>query len=758
MTTLLQRVLRRLGLGPSRANETVSEVEPVNSATPDQEVRGATAFRSDSPIVVPEQDEIGIDAFAKAIARSIARSDASAGLVYAINGVWGSGKSSAVNLVLHHLDDEVRAGRLSVAAFNPWWFSTPEALTTAFFNELSVIVGKSLDTRSREALAKVGSRLSAAGPLLGGLASIAATPAAGAAVTGGTTLIERLTRFDTTIEKEHRRLSEALRTSSMRYLVVLDDIDRLSTDEALQVFKLVKSAGRLPNVLYLLAYDRTLAERMVAERFPSEGASYLEKVVQGAFDLPAPSAVNLNAQVLRTTLKVMGLPPQEKQTRFMNLFHDVVAPLLRTPRDAVRLGNAIEVTWPAVGEDVDRADFLALEALRVFRPEIHRAIRSNGAILVGRQSERDPDPAATRRRYDTIFLEVVPAGDREYVQVALRRLFPRLDAVWTNLWHGDYPENRRDRLVCTREHFSTYFVFGLADGTLSAGESRSLLDGVSVPGATAARLRVGLDQEGDQGGTRAALLLSELRDQAGAIADGDVAGLVEELWGIADDLNVTADSGVGPYRWGSNELRLYVLTRALLLERMPIDRRSSLVRRAAPASSLGWIMSFSAKCRAIEESRGTNRDTGEESVVDEATTEWLLDLARDRIRMASRNGDLESHPHIVDLLYRWRDRTDANEVRAWTLPRMNSDRFVVSVARGGLQEALSFGMDVLGMLGDRVASHAHYRDMESLATIIDVEVLDGRVTEMLEGDGLDVAERSVLERFRSAPDQHSLGS
>lgn len=753
MIETTRRLLARL---PSRSQRFSSSDDPGTvgeDASPSEEGNLPTNFNSDSPILHPEQDEVGIDPFARAIARSIARADASAGLVYAINGVWGAGKSSAVNLVLHHLGDDIREGRISVAAFNPWWFSTPESLTMAFFAELGVTVGKSLDRQAREALAKVGSRLSAAGPFLGGLASIAATPAAGAAVAGGANLLEWMTRLDTTVEKEHRKLSDALRKSRTRYLVVLDDIDRLGTDEALQVFKLVKSAGRLPNVVYLLAYDRALADRMVAERFPAEGPSYLEKVVQGAFDLPLPSSETLDRQIVRTVEKVMGAPPDDKHTRFVNLFHDIVSPVLRTPRDAVRLGNAIEVTWPAVGSDVDRADFLALEALRLFRPEVYRTIRSNGPMLVGGHSERDRNQEETRRRYDAIFLDIVPEADRTLVEHALRRLFPRLDAVWGNLWHDGWNENRRDRLVCSPEHFSTYFTFAIPDGAISMAESQALVDGVGTPGATAARLRAGLDQRGVRGGTRTALLIAELIDRAGDVRDEDVPGLLREIFAVADDLNVEQDVAKGFRSRETNEIRLYRLTRALLIDRMPVDRRSSLVRDAAPAAALEWLATFSSSCSAIRNVRGTERDRGFENLVDDETTDWLFELSRDRLREASIDGSLEAHPNIVDLLYRWRDRTDSDEVRAWTSRRLEADGLVVSLARGAVQNSWTYDMGMFGSLGDRVAKRTFHRNDRSIGTILDVGLLDRRVAEHLGDELVDDDDRATLERYRSAPDQ-----
>jgi hypothetical protein len=49
-----------------------------------------------------EQDRFGFDPLAKAIARSIANIPEPEGVVFAINGPWGAGKSSVLNLVTHY--------------------------------------------------------------------------------------------------------------------------------------------------------------------------------------------------------------------------------------------------------------------------------------------------------------------------------------------------------------------------------------------------------------------------------------------------------------------------------------------------------------------------------------------------------------------------------------------------------------------------------------------------------------------------------
>jgi predicted KAP-like P-loop ATPase len=83
--------------------------------------------------------------------------------------------------------------------------------------------------------------------------------------------------------------------------VIIDDIDRLSPEEAMAIFRMVKSVGHLPNITYLLVFDRELAEAAVKSKYPSEGPHFLEKIVQASFDVPAPNQTDLNGAILAST-------------------------------------------------------------------------------------------------------------------------------------------------------------------------------------------------------------------------------------------------------------------------------------------------------------------------------------------------------------------------------------------------------------------------------------------------------------------------
>ena len=208
------------------------------------------------------------------------------------------------------------------------------------------------------ALGKLCSRVAPSGPLLGAAAGAATgNPILGGIASSAPRLIGNLINTDESDESLQQDVATALETSSRRFLVVIDDIDRLSPDEALVIFRLVKSVGRLPNVIYLLAYDRITTEKAVKRRYPSEGIHYLEKIVQADFDLPEANQHELTRMLECQIAEILGDVESDSQVHLGNVLYSVVAPEIRTPRDVLRLSNALEVAYPAVRGEVDPTDF-----------------------------------------------------------------------------------------------------------------------------------------------------------------------------------------------------------------------------------------------------------------------------------------------------------------------------------------------------------------------------------------------------------------
>ncbi|PZR12971.1 MAG: hypothetical protein DI532_12460 [Azospirillum brasilense] len=718
---------------------------------------------NDSAITTPDADAYGFDGFADALARGIARMSAPEGFVIALDGPWGSGKSSVVNLLLHHLRTDVRAGRMEIVSFSPWWFAGAEAMTRGFFEVLADTVEGSLKGRLRrkamEAVQAVYDRVRPAKPFAGvaGDAVAGGVPLGSTAVALADAGLERL-GAKRSLAEEYARLADALRGQDRRTLVVVDDIDRLDPDDAMLVFQLVKSVGRLPNVLYLLAFDGTVAARHLERRFGAAGGDYLDKVVQATYGLPVPDRSQLLGALIGAVGPIFGdIGPPQKATRFGNLMHDCAAPWLRTPRDVVRLVNAVTVGWPAIAGEANAADFLALEAIKLSHPEVHRAIQRNPSRLCGledhdfRRSMSGKERAA---EYDALLLSETQEADREDLRSALRRLFPRLDGVYANSFYsGDFVSGwRRDRLVCSAPHFGTYFRLSPSREVLSSAEVATLIATLS----DASRLRelfmsaVG-DRRGSSGVTRASLLLEELRLRAEDLPAVALQPMLGALFEVADGIDSRDDDVRGFPGWG-NQLRLWGLVHDLLPRHLDQEERSALLLSLVPQAQVGWSCSLAEIAWDEHHPVDPAREVapGKHLVTLDGAAR-LRAAAVEAIRRSATTGELIGHPRLRDLLFAWARwaEDEGAQVRRWTGARLEENRSVVRFANAFTFFGEAYALGGLGSLGDRVATKTPQVDRTALARVCDVARLDERAATLLR-ECASPEDEGILRRFLEA--------
>lgn len=677
---------------------------------------------NDHPILTPAEDRFGVDPFARALAISVRKMEAPQGTVIGLNGPWGSGKSSAVNLVRHHLADAVQADEIAIVDFACWWFRGEDALALAFFRELYAGLGPSLGERFKKVLPKLGSRLLRAGAVVGKVAEAAGAVVSGGIAEKGMEWLSGLIEQGDSVEKLHAELSKALKEQNKRFLIIIDDIDRLSPDEALLIFRLVKSVGRLPNVMYLLVYDRALAEKIVSERYPSEGPHYLEKIVQASFELPDPAPYDVQQQMLALIEAICGAPAEADMVRFMNIFHEGIAPSIRTPRDVARFANSLSVSWPAVAGEVDRADFLALEMFRILRPELYRAIRQSKVELTEnpRDTGRSRDNAA--QHFKRLFFGESPP-DQDRHRDLLIRLFPVLEGVWENRFYSDGSSWVRARRVCSADHFDTYFRFSVGDEVLRSDVLEEFLARANDAEFVKNTLRQAATINRRAGGTKAAVWLEELRVHAARIDDSKIQSLVTSLFEVIDDINVEADQARA-FSIGNNELRLHWLLRALTSDRMSLEERSAVVRQACDTAGLGWLSDFTRSAWTDYHPReGQEPAPPDQCYTTEADAQYLRELLKKRIETAAADGTLLAHRDLRFLLHSWVDVTgdDGAAIKSWTANVISADDGVRQLANA----FKSYGWSQT--FGDVVARRTTNVSPSSIARLTDVDAFRARV-------------------------------
>lgn len=408
--------------------------------------------RGDNPIEGEAEDLLGRTGLARELEKLLASLPAQEGHVVALTGPWGSGKTSLVNLVKPLLIEG------TVLDFNPWMFSGATQLVDSFFRELSAQLSLKDDTKFTKIISAIDDYSSLLTPL-------AWVPYVGSAFQYWKNLTSATRKLSESSKKsaieQKARLSEALSALEKPLYVFVDDIDRLHRGEIQDIFKLVRLTANLPNIIYILVYDRDRVEIALSED-GIQGSAFLEKIVQTSIDLPAIPLLTIRRELLRAlqdTLDVLGGDGGKFDTeRWPDTFEEVILPFFRNMRDVRRYTSSSQLAVTGLRGKVELGDLYALEAIRIFRPDllamiarIRATLTTTSSIYTG--SEESPTSKAEVEG----FLD--SCGDKREVGLAvLRRLFPAaVRHIGQTHYGSDFRETwLKQRLVAHRDILDLY--------------------------------------------------------------------------------------------------------------------------------------------------------------------------------------------------------------------------------------------------------------------------------------------------------------
>lgn len=434
---------------------------------------------ADAPILNPGEDLLGRTVFASKIADSILEWKSLDSLCVAINGSWGSGKTSLINLIQNSLQHEDGDRRALVFRFEPWLISNHEQLVSVFLTSLGGYLKKrdfpEAARRAAKAIDAFSRLLSVAQflplPHITAAAGLMGKVTKGVASTLGG-LAELKTNDLSSLKAE---IGTSLLQLKNRLVIVIDDIDRLSTKEIVEIVRLVRAVADFPNTVYVLAFDRTIVEAAVKDFQKGSHVSYLDKLFQVSFDIPeaiqmqASQIVEHDLLPMATAAKLAG----GEFDRWGELRFGVLPNLFSNIRDAKRYLNSVLFMRSFFASEINLIDIFLMEAVRVFCPDLFHAIPQWREALVS-----DAVREALGRRTDTeealkkwlqSQFEAIHGSRVDAIRRALILLFPDVEQALMNRGYASsfYQEWKRERRLCIRPFFQHYFEGVLPSGTVS---------------------------------------------------------------------------------------------------------------------------------------------------------------------------------------------------------------------------------------------------------------------------------------------------
>ena len=435
----------------------------------------------DLPIMKSEDDMLNRRTFAEMLAQVLIKDPISSySFVLGLYGKWGSGKTSLLNMVFENI--EKIDNKTIVFRFNPWLCSDPKQLIVQFFKQMGTILkmqGSNFDKLCR---------------LIDGYAELIEAvniiPYVGSAMAAVGKLLSKKARKHNEergdLQNIKNQIANKLREENIKIIVSIDDIDRLSNEEIIAVFQLVKSLGDFPNTVYVLAFDYEVVVKALEEIQHGDGKEYLEKVIQVPFEIPAPTMTDFHNALFSKLNAILGDIPDEKWDTaiWSNLFQFGIKEYVQSIRDVIRYSNVFSLKYKLLQDETDPVDLLGLTCIQVFEQMLYSKLPYYKENLCGNNLRYSYESQKQDEEKVKQTIEMLVPGDGTISNVDAAKnilgiLFPRTRVV-VNSFYGigrHYVDNSFiiNNNIAALECFDRYFSLRLEDAAIPTSIVENLI-------------------------------------------------------------------------------------------------------------------------------------------------------------------------------------------------------------------------------------------------------------------------------------------
>lgn len=623
------------------------------------------------------------------------------GYVVGLHGKWGSGKTTVVNFILEHLkkhneNTKDEAKKVEHIDFRPWIVSGHQDLMAAFFKLLSEEL-KPKNGKIRKAF-NFGMRTAAEGS--DKLVEAAATMALAIDPTGGVisgvagnvgkkTLKSMLGKFLETpsLQQAYEDLKTLLTSSGRRFVVTVDDIDRLEDEEIKSIMQMVKTLGRLPNVIYLLVYDRDIVYQALDEKVDRVGPRFAEKIVQQEVELPLPGK-NALLRMLDEEIKFIT-SNGEASTRWQYIVRDGVQRWINLPRDVLRYSNALKFAWPALKGEFDAQDLVAVEGLRLFDPIAFYWIRRNrdflfneGRYFMGAEDERKANVAALKASLSTTTVGPV-------IEL-LTVLFPS-QGKWLEgdryMIRENHVASQARRGIATEAGYDSYFALRPSVDAIPKTTIDTFFENLGDERKLTNALRSYIGKNNSRSRAMIGLFLNDLRIRfAVHPRPQPTQELLESMLSIGEEVFALPWSGEMFALEPSGTLRFLVRD---ILEIWGEEEAGKHLIAAYEQSNSAFVLAD------IYVDRGRElgvlpSDGGSKPVIGKDDFDKLGAILMPKIQAAVDDGSLVNAPFYWDVARSWKHLGNPAAVKAWLRQGMEADgKFTAKVIKGMVTQSSS---------------------------------------------------------------------
>lgn len=372
---------------------------------------------NDWPIQSKYEDIFDLSEESLKIAKRISTLDNKKSWSIAITAPWGTGKTSFINLIKEHINED----EFEIINFIPRDSKSYHAIQEDFFSMIVAILSK-YDFRCSDILKKYMASLQ---------------------LIDNRWIGEKITNFYKIWDKNDLKntISNTFCSLNKKILVVIDDFDRLSKEDILEVLKLIDSNAAFPNLIFLTAYDKEQVNKALGESYRTEDASFIDKFFNLEFSIPSRPYSYISRYIETQLCRTLGeisidekTSIQSSLTNRIRLFEKYIPTL----RDAKRFINQFITDIEQVRGDVIIDEYLLIQVVKYRYPYLYKNIYQKKYVDYGNKMYFNNEILYLKEDLDKE-LEILPI---------LKLLFP----TDSNSIQNSY------RHIFEKQSFNNYFV------------------------------------------------------------------------------------------------------------------------------------------------------------------------------------------------------------------------------------------------------------------------------------------------------------
>lgn len=293
---------------------------------------------TDEAMLSREEDWLGVSGTAKVLQENLKELDLSkSSLTVGITAPWGKGKSSFMNLLKERLEKE----KAIIISFNPRASKSVSSIQEDFFDAFA-------EELSRHYFG-FGLLLARYTKHLGLLDQYEWTRPLGS-------LLSLILPG-----KEQEAVNHALRELGRRVYVIIDDLDRLSGEEILEVLKLMDRNASFSNTVFIAAYDKTYVDNVLKSCLDHGlSHSFIDKYISMEVPLPEPTKERMKKLMwlfMSTRMKMSSSAIYRQIYEAWNRVAGVVVASLDSVRDLKRYLNQMLPRYNEWISSIDLSEF-----------------------------------------------------------------------------------------------------------------------------------------------------------------------------------------------------------------------------------------------------------------------------------------------------------------------------------------------------------------------------------------------------------------